>query len=503
MRNYSLLLFSLIFVSCSLSTNKEITTTSHPNIVIIYADDLGFGDMSAYKSGNLSTPNMDRIANEGIRFNNGYATSAACTPSRYGLLTGMYPWRNKNANVLPGDAPLLIDPKMPSLPRMLKNVGYETAVIGKWHLGMGLGDVDWNKSVTPSANDIGFDYTYLMAATNDRVPNVYVENGNVLGLESDDPLQVSYKSNFEGEPTGKDNPELLKMMYSHGHDNSINNGVSRIGYQKGGKSAQWIDENMADTFLVRAQQFVSEKRDQPFFLFYALHQPHVPRIPHPRFVGKTGMGPRGDVIAEADWSIGEFLKTLEEKGILDNTLIIFSSDNGPVLDDGYHDDSVEKIGDHTPWGPYRGSKYSLFNAGTNVPFAVMWRNEIKSGVSNALISQVDIYASLASLVGQEYPQKGDSQDMLDVLTGKSKVGREDLIIDAFGQKKAYRNGDWLLIPPYQGPAKPPWGVDAETGFSKEVQLYNVELDPKQINNVAEDNKQLVNDLLKAYHTAIQ
>lgn len=281
-------------------------STDKPNVIIIYADDLGYGDVSAYGVGQLNTPNMDRIAKEGIRFSHGYATSATCTPSRFSLLTGQYPWRNDGAQVLPGDAPLLIDPNQPTLPKILKEAGYQTAVVGKWHLGLGSGNVNWNEHVGLNPNDVGFDYSYIMAATNDRVPNVYVENGKVLGLDPNDPLEVNYKKNFEGEPTGKEHPEMLKMMYSHGHDMSINNGIYRIGYQQGGKSAQWIDENMADTFLVRAQQFVKQHKEKPFFLFYTLHQPHVPRVPHPRFAGSTGMGPRGDVIAEADWCVGEF-----------------------------------------------------------------------------------------------------------------------------------------------------------------------------------------------------
>src|SRR5690606_12071279 len=156
---------------------------------------------------------------------------------------------------------------------------------------------------------------------------------------------------------------------------------------KGGEKAKWNDVDMADDFLNKAKAYVKEHKDKPFFLYYAMQQPHVPRTPHPRFVGATGMGPRGDVIAEADWCVGEFMKTLEEEGILDNTLIIFTSDNGPVINDGYYDDAVEKLGDHKPAGPLRGGKYSLFEAGTRVPFIVHWANAVKPKVSDAMISQ--------------------------------------------------------------------------------------------------------------------
>lgn len=489
--------------SCfSPQADKAQQTDKLPNIVVIFADDLGFGDVSVYGAGKIPTPNMDRIANDGIRFENGYATSATCTPSRFSLLTGQYPWRNEGAQVLQGDAPLLIDPAQPTLPAMLKKAGYATGVIGKWHLGLGNGNVDWNQPVTPGANEVGFDYSYIMAATNDRVPNVFVKNGKVEGLDPNDPLEVSYRKNFEGEPTGKDNPEMLKMMYSHGHDMSINNGVSRIGFQKGGKAAQWVDEEMADNFLAQAQQFVRQKKEQPFFLYYALHQPHVPRVPNPRFAGTTGFGPRGDVIAEADWCIGEFLKTLEAEGLMENTLVIFSSDNGPVLDDGYADDAAEKVGDHTPWGLFRGGKYSLYDAGTHVPLMAMWKGHIQPGVSEALVCQVDLFASLAKLTGQPLPDN-DSKELLDVFLGKSQKGRESLVVEGLNHKTAFRQGDWVLIPPYKGAPRVTWGVDMETGFSKEVQLYNIKADKAQQNNLAQQMPEKVKALMADFQEVLK
>ncbi|MCL3780006.1 arylsulfatase [Prolixibacteraceae bacterium JC049] len=471
-----------------------------PNVVIIYADDLGIGDVSAYGQQTLKTPGMDRIANEGIRFNCGYATSATCTPSRYSLLTGSYPWRNKKAQVLPGDAPLLISTDQPTLPKMLRTAGYTTGIVGKWHLGLGTGKVDWNKRVSPGPNEVGFDYAYIMAATNDRTPTVFVKNGYVDGLEESDPLYVSYRKNFDNLPTGKNNPEMLKMNYSMGHNNSIQNGISRIGYQKGGKAAMWIDENMADTFLVQAQRFVKTHKEKPFFLYYALHQPHVPRVPHQRFAGKTGLGPRGDAIAEADWCVREFLKTLEEENLLENTIVIFSSDNGPILDDGYYDDAVEKLGAHKPAGKYRGNKYSLFDAGTHVPFMVMWKGKIKPKQSDALVCQIDLLSSLAKMVGGEIP-KTDSEDVLAALLGKSKKGRKQLITEGLHHRTAIRKDKWLLIPSYKGPKKPSW-VDAETGFDINVQLFDLEKDPMQKNNLTKKYPKKVDQLLKQ-HQAIK
>jgi hypothetical protein len=241
--NFLSLFFPVFFTLQVVAQQKSSVSpsSSNPNIVLIYLDDLGYGDVSAYRSGTLQTPNMDRLANGGIRFTNGYASSATCTPSRYALLTGTYPWRNQKAKVLPGTAPLIIDTAQLTLPKLLKAKGYETAVVGKWHLGLGTGFVDWNQEIAPNPNHVGFDYSNILAATQDRVPTVYIENGRVVNLDPKDPILVDYDKNFEGEPTGLDNPEMLTMKWHHGHNNSIVNGIPRIGFMKGGKSALWSD----------------------------------------------------------------------------------------------------------------------------------------------------------------------------------------------------------------------------------------------------------------------
>lgn len=458
-------------------------------------DDLGFGDVSSYGAKELKTPNIDFLANNGVRFTNGYATSSTCTPSRYGLLTGVYPWRNKQAKILPGTAPLIIDTKQQTIPSVLKTAGYETATIGKWHLGLGNGQVNWNEHISPGPNEVGFDYSYILAATQDRVPTVYIQDGEVVNLDKNDPIQVDYDKNFEGEPTGVDNPELLKMKWHHGHNNSIVNGIPRIGFMKGGESAKWIDEDMADNFLCRVKDYVKSKRDKPFFLYYALQQPHVPRTPHRRFVGSSGMGPRGDAIIEADWMIGEFMKTLEEEGLVENTLIILSSDNGPVLNDGYYDDAVEKLGTHTPAGNLRGGKYSLFDAGTHLPFISYWKGKITPKVSDAMICQLDLLNSLAALTGAE-AKKEDGLNLLSVLLGESDTGRETLIVEATS-RTALRHGDWAMIPPYQG-AKINKQVDIELGNDAEYQLYNLKDDPAQNNNLAGSMPEKLVELKKIF-----
>ena len=502
---YKLILLSILLSisSCKNQGKQNDVKTAtpeeqkKPNIVIIYVDDLGYGDVGFNGATELKTPNLDKLASNGIRFNNGYSTSATCTPSRYALLTGLYPWREKNARILPGTAPLIISTEQMTLPKMLKSKGYHTGIVGKWHLGLGSGNVNWNETVSPGPNEIGFDYSFIMAATQDRVPTVYIEDGDIVGLDINDPIEVSYEQNFEGEPTGKENPELLKLKWDHGHNNSIVNGIPRIGFMKGGEEAKWIDEDIADTFLKEAQDYVKKHKEEPFFLYYALQQPHVPRTPHERFVGKSGLGPRGDVIVEADWCIGEFVKTLEEEGLLKNTLIVFTSDNGPVLNDGYIDDAVEKIGNHTPSGSFRGGKYSLFEAGTHVPFFTYWKGKIKPGSSDALISQVDLLSSLAKLTGSDIRVK-DSEELLDVFLGKSNEGRENLILEA-STRTALREGDWAMIPPYNGPAINKF-VNIELGNSKEYQLYNLKDDIGQKNNLAEMNKEKLQEMIVLYES---
>ena len=467
-----------------LTAARSASPQTAPNIVLIYADDLGYGDVSAYGARPVSTPNIDRLAKAGLRFTDAHSAAATCTPSRYALLTGEYAFRKPGTGVLPGNAALIIEPGRTTLPSLLRSAGYSTGVVGKWHLGLGpAGGPDWNGEITPSPNDIGFDYSFIMAATGDRVPTVYVENRRVVGLDPADPITVSYAAPVDDGATGKSHPEQLRMSPSHGHDQTIVNGISRIGYMKGGKAALWKDENMADDFTSRAVRFIEQQRARPFFLFFALHDPHVPRVPHPRFAGKTTMGPRGDVIVETDWSVGQILDTLDRLKLTDNTLVIFTSDNGPVVDDGYKDDAVAKLGSHTPSGPFRGGKYSHFEGGTRVPFLVRWPGRVKAGTSDALISQVDFLASFAALVKKPLAA-GDGPDSLDTLAallGTAKAGRAELIEQAGGQ--ALRVGEWKYIEPSK---RPKMNVETNTELGNDAvpQLYDLARDPGERQNVA-------------------
>lgn len=477
-----------------------------PNIVLIYADDLGYGDVSCYGAHRISTPNIDRLAGQGIRFTNAHSSSSTCTPSRYSLLTGQYAWRKSNTGIAAGNAGAIIANDCYTLPNMLQQAGYKTGVVGKWHLGLGpQTGPDWNSVIAPGPLEIGFDYAYIIPATGDRVPCVYVENHHVDGLDANDPIRVSYDQPLLEEPTGKDHPELLSMHPSHGHNQTIINGISRIGYMSGGKSARWVDEDMADVITARAVRFIEQNKNKPFFLYFATHDIHVPRVPHRRFAGKSGLGNRGDAILSFDWSVGEIMTALEQMHLAQNTLVICTSDNGPVVDDGYHDRSLERLQDHKPAGPLRGGKYSAFDAGTRVPFVVRWPAQCQAGVSDALFSQLDLFASLAELTGQSLPHDTapDSFNQLATLTGKSRQDRDYVIEHASSGALSIIQRGWKYIEPKDGIKVQPF-TGIEKGNDPLPQLYHLTNDIGEKHNLAlkypEKVKEL-SELLQQLRTA--
>ena len=462
-----------------------------PNILLIVADDLGLGDVSCYGSTTISTPNIDGLARDGLLMQRAYATSSTSTPSRFGLFTGMYPWRNPDAKILPGDAPLLIDPETPTLPKMMQDCGYATGAVGKWHLGMGYGKLDWNKEISPSANTVGFDFTNVIPATVDRVPTVYVENGLVQGLDPDDPILVDYNENFPGEPTAITNPEMMTMRWDHGHQGTIVNGIPRIGFMKGGKAARWKDDTMAEYFLGKVKSFMVNHKDEPFFLYYGLHQPHVPRTSGAAFVGKSGLGPRGDVVLEADWCVGQAIACLDSLGILDNTIVIFTSDNGAVLQDGYQDlakELAEEKG-HDPDNGLRGGKYSLYDAGTHIPMVIYWKGHINPASSNAYFCQMDLFATIGEYLKGQVPEGIDSEPLVDVLLGKALTGgREVQVLEAQGML-ALRHGDYVYIPSYTGPNYNLTGI--ELGRNDHETLWNLADDPTQRKDLSEEMPEML------------
>jgi len=468
-----------------------------PNVVFIYADDIGYGDLSCNGSKTIKTPNVELLASQGVRFTNMHSAAATCTPSRYALLTGEYAWRREGTGIAAGDAGSIIRPERFTLADIFKNACYQTGVVGKWHLGLGdkTGTQDWNGHITPGPSDIGFDYSFILAATGDRVPCVYVENEWVIHLDPKDPISVSYEKNFEGEPTGKLNPELLKMHPSHGHDMSIVNGISRIGFMKGGKSALWKDEEIADVITGKALAFIEKSKDKPFFLYFATQDAHVPRVSNPRFVGTSGMGPRGDAIIEFDWSVGEVIKTLKRLGLEKNTIIILSSDNGPVVDDGYKDQAVELLVNHRPAGEFRGGKYSSFEGGTRVPGIVSWPGTVMPGISDQLLCQIDMLANFAEFLKVKLPSGAapDSENHLNAWLNKGGKGREVLVLQNVNNNLSIEDGTWKYIAPGKGAAYNAQ-TNTELGNLAVDQLYNLSLDKGEKVNVATQNPKIVEKL---------
>jgi putative arylsulfatase len=451
-----------------------------PNIIVLVADDLGYGDLSCYGAHRVQTPTIDSLAAHGVRLTNMHACASTSTPSRYALLTGEYPFRRTGTDVAAGNASMIIRPEQTTVADLMHRAGYATAAIGKWHLGLGsrTAQQDWNGTIDQTPRDLGFDYHYIMAATADRVPCVYIENGRVANYDPSAPISVSYRQNFEGEPTGRSNPELLtKLQPSHGHDMSIVNGISRIGYMKGGGRALWRDEDIADSIMSHAIGFIDSHRSSPFFMYLCTNDVHVPRMPNERFRGKSPMGLRGEAILQFDWSVRQLVDALRSRGLDKNTLLIITSDNGPVLDDGYRDQAVELCGDHHPGGPFRGGKYSAFEAGSAVPFIVYWPAGTAGGVSSdALASLIDVPASLSALVGtkpsaNEIP---DSQNQLAVWLGQSRVPREYAVSMASNRSLTLRTQHYKYISPSDGGPMITWGPKIETGYRSTPQLYDLD-----------------------------
>ena len=506
MRQY--LLFALLSpMACAMAATgqkggkakQKVNDRKLPNVVFIYADDLGYGDLECYGAKNVQTPNVNKLAAQGIRFNNAHATAATSTPSRYSMLTGEYAWRRPGTDIAAGNAGMIIRPERFTMADMFKGAGYATAAIGKWHLGLGDkdGEQDWNAPLPAALGDLGFDYSYIMAATADRVPCVFIENGKVANYDPSAPIEVSYRKPFEGEPLGKDHPELLyNLKHSHGHDMAIVNGIGRIGYMKGGGKALWKDENIADSITSHAIDFMRAHKDEPFFMYFATNDVHVPRFPHDRFRGKNPMGLRGDAIVQFDWSVGQIMEALDKLGLTENTLIILSSDNGPVVDDGYADRAEELLNGHKPGGPLRGGKYSAFEAGTRIPAIVRWPKEINQPlVSDALVSQIDWMASLGSVIGAKLPKGAgpDSFDYSATWLGKNQTDRSWVIEQASDHTLSVRTKDWKYIEPSDGVKIIQWGPKIETGYLSTPQLYDMTQVGEQ-ENLANKNPEKVYEL---------
>lgn len=487
----------LFLLSVFLGFEAFAQSQDRPNVVIIYADDLGYGDLSSYGASKIQTPHIDALNERGIRFTNAHASAATCTPSRYSLMTGNYPFRQNGTNILAGDAKLIISEKDMTLPKVFKEAGYTTAIIGKWHLGLGeTVQKDWNDEIKPGPLEVGFDYSFIFPATADRVPTIFIENHSVVASDTSDPIQVSYQQKIGTEPTGKENPELLKMKASphHGHDNTIVNGIGRIGWMTGGHKARWVDEELSFTFTDKLKDFVKSNKDLPFFLFYNATEPHVPRMPATQFKGKSGLGLRGDAILQLDHTVGEIVNTLKYYGLYENTIIMFSSDNGPVLDDGYKDGAVTELNGHDPFGGFRGGKYSAFEAGSRIPFIVSWPKHMqKHKTSTALIGQLDLLRSFAQLLKVDVPegQAVDSKALMNVLLGDQEAGR-DYMVKSSGTFSIVRGNYKYILP--NGGSKYNKLTDIELGNDSVDQLYDLKADLSERNNISTQKPKVLEEL---------
>jgi arylsulfatase A-like enzyme len=395
-------------------SRSRATAVGKPNIVLILADDLGYGDLSCYGATKVETPHIDRLARDGVLFTDAHAPSAVCTPSRYAVLTGRYCWRTQlKVDCLFGHDPLLIEESRLTVASMLKSAGYSTACIGKWHLGFGKDYPDWNGELKPGPLEVGFDYYFGYPVTNAQAPYVYVENHRVVGLDPRDPIRL-----------GPD---------------------SKTNVMHGGTAARYKDEELALTLTGKAVNFIERSKDRPFFLYFTTVNVHAPYTPNGRFRETSACGVYCDFIRELDWSVGEILSALERSGVADSTLVILTSDNG-----GLYSRQAYAMG-HRVNGDLLGQKTDVWEGGQRIPFLARWPKKIKEGSrSEELICLVDFMATAAAVIGTDLPRDAgpDSFNVLPALLGDTShkpVRGGAVILASESGMLAVREGDWILI----------------------------------------------------------
>ncbi|MEE4217798.1 MAG: arylsulfatase [Xanthomonadales bacterium] len=483
----------------SASAQVQAPGPGRPNIVLINADDVGYGDVGVYGAERIRTPNIDSLAREGMRFTDAHSASAVCSPSRYALLTGEYPFRRDFWFPIFATAPLVVDPSTTTLASLLKDVGYATAAIGKWHLGFGNKEpVDWNGTLSPGPLELGFDYYFGVPVLNSHPPFVYVENRAVLGLDPADPLVYG------------------EMAITRYFDEKFD--YDTIG---GGLAAHRLyrDREVGTTLTEKAVNWIRSQQDQPFFLYFASTNIHHPFTPAPRFIGSSGAGPYGDSMHELDWMVGQILQALDDSQVRDNTLVLFISDNGGMFNRGGQ--TAWETG-HRLNGDLLGLKFGAWEGGHRVPFIARWPGRIPAGaVSSSLVSNVDMLATLAAIVDRplDAGEGPDSRDLLPTLLGQSKKpARETLIISpARKSHLAIRKGRWMYIPAqgeggfagsrlgehdFAGTAALKFtgqvNSDVVNGELREnapkAQLYDLGSDPKQEKNVYDEYPEVVREI---------
>lgn len=475
-------LSALLLLAAATAVQAE---KARPNVVIIYGDDVGYGDVGVNGAVEIPTPHIDAFAAEGLNFTDGHAAAATCTPSRFAMLTGVHAFRYK-VHIAPPNEPLLIPTDALTLPGLFKRAGYHTGVIGKWHLGLGDKETgpQWNDELKPGPLELGFDQSFLLPTTNDRVPCVYVDGHRVVNLDPNDPIHVGDLYDEVNQPGSTAYRDLRAKGAGSFYKSEIN-GIGRIGYMSGGKAALWDDYTMADLFVGKAKTYIAEHKAEPFFLYFSSQDVHIPNAPAARFQGKTTLGARGDAMVQFDWAAGEILQALEDHGLSENTIVIVSSDNGPT----HHHDScpanqeVRKISPlsgngHDASGPWRGGKYEIYEGATRVPLMIRWPGHIEPGQSDALVSQVDFIASFAKLLGLPLAEgeARDSRDTLAAFLGEDRQGQSYILEEC--RNRALRAGKWKYIKgmPYK------WSC----GFGPvENSLYHLADDPgEQVNLIS-------------------
>ena len=476
--------FLASLTSGTLALRLSAVAETKPNIVLIYADDVGYGDLSCYGATSVRTPNLDRLAGAGVRFTNAHATSATCTPSRYSLLTASTHGASVGQACCPATR---TSSSSRTAERFLRCFGMR-ATAPPWSesgtSGMGKGKVDWNGEISParwkSASIIPSSCRRPATACRACTSRTAASSGWIRRIRSE---SITEKL-IGDEPTGKRNPENAEDAARATGTTWPSSTASPHRLHDGGKSALWVDEDMADTFAKKATAFIEQNKSRPFFLYFATHDIHVPRAAEQAFRRHDSMGPRGDAIAELDWTVGQVLDALDRNGLTPNTLVIFSSDNGPVVDDGYRTTPLRSSAATVPRARCAAGSTASSTAERASRCLSRWPGRIPADrVSNALVSQVDFYSSLGAIAGAKTAVGGgaDSMEQSAALTGRDQKGR-DWLVEHAGTLTLIQD-KWKLIPPNKG-AKVQVNTNTETGNDPEPQLYDLSKDIGERNNVA-------------------
>jgi arylsulfatase A-like enzyme len=485
---------TIVFITAAV-TCQQLAADQRPNVVVIFADDLGYGDLSCYGATKLQTPNIDQLAREGRRFTDAHSASAVCTPSRYALLTGEYPFRKNLSKPVFLRTGLVIDTNRQTIGTVLQEAGYATACIGKWHLGFGKKAPDWNGDLKPGPLEVGFDYYFGVPVVNSHPPFVYVENHKVVGLVPEDPFVFGRKAKT------KEYPEKM--------------GIDQIGGADAAH-ALYDDEAVGTRLVEKSVEWIKANKQRPFLLYLATTNVHHPFTPAKRFQGTSQCGRYGDFVHELDWMVGEIMRTLEEQGVAENTLVVFTSDNGGMFNIGGQDawDAGHRLN-----GELLGFKFGAWEGGHRVPFIARWPGKIEAGsTSSQLISNVDMIATFAALAGVALKegQGRDSVNILPALTGEPAEPLRDHLVLAASKPShlVLRQGKWVYISArgsggftgakrgghaFGGPAAISYAgyvnSDIENGKIKKdappAQLYDLETDLKQTTNVYRQHPEVV------------